>query len=80
VLSTLYPEHNWLPWKFDRVPNRFWEDQINQRKFIEWLSAELNITDNSQWSTVTTASVALNGGLFLDFHTYGIRKRITQNV
>jgi hypothetical protein len=53
LLSTLYPEYDWLPWKFDRCPNKFWENVNNQRKFMEWATKELNIKDMSDWYTVS---------------------------
>ena len=34
ALVTVYPQHNWIPWNFEKVPNGFWEDTNNQKKFI----------------------------------------------
>lgn len=28
MLTTLKPNHPWLPWKFNRVPNGFWENKV----------------------------------------------------
>lgn len=38
MIQTLYPEWNWLPWKFNRVADHFWECLKNQRKYLEYLS------------------------------------------
>jgi hypothetical protein len=53
LLSTVYPEHEWLPWKFSPIPNNFWDDVNNQHKFITWASKHLNIKDMSDWYEVS---------------------------
>jgi hypothetical protein len=49
LLSTLFPEHEWLPWKFSVVPRNFWENSDNQRKFVEWAAKELKIKEMKDW-------------------------------
>ena len=53
ILSKLYPEYNWLPWKFENGPKNFWGDVKNQRKFMEWAGKELKIKEMSDWYNVT---------------------------
>jgi hypothetical protein len=53
LLSTVYPEYDWLPWKFGRCPQHFWDDVNNQRKFMEWTTKELQIKEMSDWYKVT---------------------------
>jgi hypothetical protein len=53
LLSTMYPEYNWLPWKFQQTPKNFWSDINNQRKFVEWVGKELKIKDMCDWYNVT---------------------------
>ena len=55
MLSQVYPDYEWLPWKFDTVPRNFWLDVNNQRKFLEWAGKELKIKDMSDWYNVTWA-------------------------
>jgi hypothetical protein len=50
LLVTQYPEYNWLPWKFERVPRGFWSDIANQRSFMEWAAKELQVTNRYQKS------------------------------
>src|SRR4051812_15127341 len=33
-LQTVYPEHNWVPWRFHKTPNGFWENKDNQHMFF----------------------------------------------
>ena len=49
---TLYPEYPWLPWKFDTIPRRFWENSENRRNFFDWVKTQLSITDNTDWYNV----------------------------
>ena len=53
ILSVVYPEHEWLPWKFDSCPRHFWTVPANQRKFMDWAAKELNIKDMSDWYNIT---------------------------
>ena len=54
LLTTVYPEYDWLPWKFERVPHRFWENVENQRKFLDWASVQLNIKKLDDWYQIKT--------------------------
>jgi hypothetical protein len=51
MLSTLYPEYDWLPWKFVQCPRNFWSDKKNHRKFLDWASEQLKIKDKNDWYT-----------------------------
>ena len=46
-------EFPWKPWLFPRVPDHFWENLENQRKFMEWLANKLNINKIEGWYSVT---------------------------
>jgi hypothetical protein len=52
MLTTVYPDLEWLPWKFDKCPRHYWEDLKNQRKFLNWLGKELNINNFEEWYKV----------------------------
>jgi hypothetical protein len=51
-LSTFYPEQEWLPWKFEKIPYLYWDDILNQRKFMEWAAKQLNVKDLDDWCKV----------------------------
>ena len=53
LLSSTYPEYEWLPWKFSKCPKNFWEDKGNQRKFMDWAGKELEIKEMNDWYKVT---------------------------
>ena len=52
LLSVVYPEYEWLPWKFTKAP-KFWEDVKNQRKFMDWAGKELKIKEINDWNKVS---------------------------
>jgi hypothetical protein len=53
LLSKVYPNYDWLPWKFaDRLHN-FWDIEKNQTKFMEWATQKLNINKMSDWYQIT---------------------------
>jgi hypothetical protein len=53
LLSNLYPEYEWLPWRFQKCPNNYWNNINNHKKFVEWASKELNIKEMSDWYKVS---------------------------
>ena len=53
LLSVVYPEYNWLTWKFSVSPHNFWSDVKNQRKFMDWAGRELKIKEMSDWYNVS---------------------------
>ena len=53
TLSAVYPEYEWLPWKFARSPQKYWSEKKNQRKFMEHAGKELGIKDMSDWYKVS---------------------------
>jgi hypothetical protein len=69
LLSTVYPEYEWLPWKFVRSQNQFWNDPKNQRKFMDWAGKQLQIKEMSDWYKVTQ-KVKINYCKFLLFLGY----------
>ena len=44
LLETVYPDYEWLPWKFEMAPRHFWENTANQKKYLDWLAKELNVS------------------------------------
>jgi hypothetical protein len=52
LLASVYSDYNWLPWKFTTLPRNYWNDIKNQRKFMNWVSNELNIKENSDWYNI----------------------------
>ncbi len=54
LLSAVYPDYNWLPWKFERAMRNLWDNPENQQKFMNWVATQLNIKEMHDWYRVTT--------------------------
>ena len=52
VLLEAYPEYDWLPWKFEKLPKYYWNNKNNVRKFMDWAGKELNVKEMSDWYKV----------------------------
>jgi len=53
MLLKVYPEYEWLPWKFKRHPGKFLDDPIVVHKLIHTIENELNIKDANEWYRVS---------------------------
>ena len=53
LLSSLYPDYEWLPWKFHKSPKNFWDDLRNIRKFMDFSGKELGIKEMNDWHNVS---------------------------
>ena len=63
LITTIYNNYNWLPWKFKGIPKGFWKERENQNKYINWLSKELNINKYEDWYNVTYKDFVNNNGI-----------------
>ena len=48
----LYPEYNWLPWRFGGVPQRFWQSKANRHAYMKWLGEQLGFQNQADWYRV----------------------------
>jgi hypothetical protein len=63
MLTTAFPEHPWIPWKFKKVRPSFWQTTANQKAYFDWVAGELKIASFSDWYGILPAQVmALHGG------------------
>ena len=53
LITSIFPNHTWLPWKFNQVPRDFWSQLENQKMYIKWLSEEINIKSMDDWYHVS---------------------------
>jgi hypothetical protein len=63
LLKAVYPHHEWIPWKFNRVESGFWDKKSNQKSFIEWVLRDLGLSNRVQDVVkLTRAQVIARGG------------------
>jgi hypothetical protein len=62
TLQNAYPQYEWHPWLFKKVPQNFWEEKQIQRRFFDWTAEELCIEQQSGWYRVRCEEVGDKGG------------------
>lgn len=53
ILKTVYPEHNWKLWKFERVPAYYLSDTDMIKEMVQFVEESLGITDPNDWYFVS---------------------------
>ena len=51
LFSAVYPEYEWLPWKFHRISTDGWESSAKQ--FMQLAAKELNVNSLDDWYNVS---------------------------
>jgi len=54
LLKSLFPLHDWLPWKFPVLPRSASTDPESIRLLLSFIEKELNIRDSQQWKRVNS--------------------------
>jgi hypothetical protein len=54
ALRAVYPDHEWLPWKFNTVGPGFWKDMNTQREYLNWASRSLGIEKHEDWYNINS--------------------------
>lgn len=59
ALLAVYPEHNWMLWRFSSVPYGFWSKLSVEKKkeMAEWLGKKLWIRELDDWYRVSTSEL-----------------------
>jgi hypothetical protein len=57
TLKELYPQHNWDPLKFSKVPNNYWADTNTQRDALEKLGVQLGVKQLDDWYNISGKNV-----------------------
>jgi hypothetical protein len=61
-MQSVYPESQWLPWKFNSTPHGYWSDEKNHRKYADWLSEELGFKSMEDWYSISKDIIGNNYG------------------
>ena len=68
ALETVYPQHNFMVWKFEAVSSGFWAQESNRRAFFQWLVRDVkqsDLQDMESFYELTIKDVQDNGGMSL---------------
>jgi hypothetical protein len=56
LLVAVYPEYDWLPWKFSKTSSNYWNPET-KREFLNWAGKQLGIREISDWNTVNISAL-----------------------
>ena len=75
LITSIYPNYNWLIWKFQRVPIGYWEDIKHQKEYMEWLKLELGYTTPEDWYKISKKVLQNNygGGILKHYNNSPIK-------
>src|SRR5690606_33263791 len=62
LLQAIYPEMEWQPWRFKRVPSGYFNSQENQHRFFEHIANQLQIRCPEEWYNLKYKDFILAGG------------------
>lgn len=62
ILCKNYPDHKWEKHKFKRHPKNYWNNDENQKQFLENLSLKFNIKQPKDWCNIKSKDIQINGG------------------
>ena len=58
----VYPQQEWLPWKFDKPPKGYWDSKENKRLFFAWLGKQLGYKTMADWFGLSLEDICSHGG------------------
>jgi hypothetical protein len=60
--KTIFPEYEWLDWKFNFISRGYWDLVENRKKYAIWLGKELNFNNMEDWYNITMQKICNNDG------------------
>eukprot|EP01125_Pyxidicula_operculata_P022520 TRINITY_DN924_c0_g1_i3.p1 TRINITY_DN924_c0_g1~~TRINITY_DN924_c0_g1_i3.p1 ORF type:complete len:367 (-),score=32.65 TRINITY_DN924_c0_g1_i3:25-1125(-) len=81
LLKALYPDQNWLPWRFEKTPNKFWKDPIHRKEYLDYIKGELGINKPEDWYEVSTNEIhKRNGKGLLNIYNNSLHLLLKDNI
>src|SRR5438128_2224085 len=53
----LYPQHKWNSVQFSTIPRGYWNDEDNQRNYLDKIGRELGVKEMDDWYNVSVDEV-----------------------
>ena len=57
ALKSVYPEYEWVEWRFNRVPVGFWGNSRKEKEFLEWMGKQLFVNELDDWYRVSMKQI-----------------------
>eukprot|EP00026_Physarum_polycephalum_P002443 Phypoly_transcript_02449.p1 GENE.Phypoly_transcript_02449~~Phypoly_transcript_02449.p1 ORF type:complete len:911 (+),score=126.14 Phypoly_transcript_02449:48-2780(+) len=62
IVSSVFKDHDWLPWRFMPLPSNTWENETNRLKFLAYLGQKLGYKDMEDYYKITENDFNVHGG------------------
>jgi len=69
-LKNVYPEHNWIPWKFKRTSGGAWKDTETQKNALHEFEQKLNFVKPEHWYDIDRQTLKNHGLLSMMTNYY----------
>ena len=53
LITSVYSDYTWLPWKFNNVPVNYFKDKQNVALYLNWLGNKLGFTKMEDWYNIS---------------------------
>ncbi len=75
AVQDCFPQYDWKPWLFTKVPKGFWESRANRRCYMDWLGELCGCRCMDDWYQVTIYDFARNRGkgIITHYHASPVR-------
>ena len=69
-IRKIFPEYEWLEWKFKTCPRGFWQIIENRKRYMDWLGNKLGYDKQEDWYRITGKQIHDNygGGLLVGYY------------
>lgn len=77
ALQAVFPEHNWMVWRFKEPPKGYWEREKTAEEWTRittWLSEQLSLKLASDWSSVSVDRIWQLLPFNLNLHSFLIQE------
>lgn len=78
MLRAVYPEHDWLPWKFKKLPALLKHDSEAIERAMRFIETECKINTNEDWYHLSNEQLRDLGVLTLISHLGGLFSALRQ--
>jgi hypothetical protein len=52
IVNEIYPEVDWKPWLFKRMPINTWSDPLVVREYLDWIFEQEGFSDYTDWYSI----------------------------
>ena len=60
IFAAVYPDYEWLPWRFNSISDSYWENITCQKQFVNRISKKLKVLTMDDWYNVSPTVCNVN--------------------